>query len=753
MLAYMDNILELADAKDIKSKISESEYASKLVDRIRDASKSTAIGAPAISGTQMGLDPNRVAEYLDNVVPLDQVEEFEKNCLQSDAYLAELASSHKVLTLILGEPAAVDPKLREQMYTLIDKAQTSTPEEKAAASAPVSTGSGIGKAAAATNGAAKLGDKSVLPEKSSPKKPSDSEIRRREKPAVPEYLKEEPGNRWLMPAAAVLLIVVLGTVIYTVGTGPNVDLAKGTPVEPVEKDPNNTDPAKVEPANTDPAKTDPAKVEPVVTDPVKVDPEKTDPTKVDPTKVEPVKVDPEKTDPTKTEPPTKVELPTKVETPTKIDLPTKVEPPTKVDPGKVEPPTKVEATKVEPGKVEPGKVEPPVKTDPEKADPTKTIPPRPAVAKSEMGQYTTADSILLTFNSDRGDWQRLRPQSVVVSGSRLISLPTFRSTIALNDGLLIDLVGGTIAELEPAGADGVPRVRVYTGQLVATAAKPGLKLVVLFGDTAVVTNFVGPQETAVGFDVRARRAAGIDPESLTDAPVRYDATYWVATGQVTFDNGATNLAVDKPPSQGSLVPLKELGVEEAPWIKGHPISLLDTQAKRIVEPIIQPGMLVTVPLKELAEHRKAEVSLLAMRSLIFVGEFEPVLKAINSVDLRAPSRNAIVNQMFEAVQWGPEPAKQLHATLKTMHGEKADGLWRMFWGYTKEQLDRGEAARLVEYLDHDELDYRVLAFANLESITGVNLLYRPEVERGSQRSQAVGRWQQKLEAKQIVPKQ
>lgn len=701
MLAYLDNILEPADAKDIGSKISESEYATKLVERIKEASKSTGIGAPAVSGQQMGLDPNRVAEYLDNVVPLDQVEDFEKNCLQSDAYLAELASSHKVLTLILGEPAAVEPKLREQMYTLIDKAVNSPPEEAAApAGAPASKADNNGAAAKVPG---KASEKSVLSTERGPARPSDSEIRRREKPAVPEYLKEEPSNRWLMPAAAVLLVVVLGTLIFTFGTGPNTEVAKGNGDQKVE--PAKTEPGKVEPAKTEPEKTEPAKTEPAKTEPEKIEPAKTEPAKTEPAKTEPAKTEPAKTEPAKTEP-----------------------------------------AKTEPAKTEPAKTEP-AKTEPAKTEPAKTEPGK----KSDVGQYTTADSILLSFNTEKADWQRIRPQSVVTAGSRLISLPTYRSTIALNDGLMLDLLGGTIAELEAPAADGVPRVRLLMGQLVATSAKPGMKLVVSFGDTNVTTAFVGPQETAVGFEVRARRPIGMDPESMTDSPIRYDATYWVATGQAAFDNGTANLAVEQPPSHGSLVPLKQLGQEEANWIKANPISTLEAKAKRVIEPIIAPGMLVTVPLKELAEHRQVEVALLAMRSLVFVGEFEPMLKAVNNVDMRPTSRNAVLAQMFEAVHLGPEAAKQIHATLKTERKEKGDDLWRMFWGYTKDQLDKGEAARLVEYLEHDDADFRVLAFWNLESITGVNLGYRPEMEKGP-RAQAVARWQQKLEAKQIVPK-
>ncbi len=118
LLAYLDDRLEPADAKAIGAKIAESPVAPGMIDRIREVLRRRRVTAPQISGPGSGPDPNLIAEYLDLTLPPEHVAEIERICLESDIHLAEVAATHQILTLVLGEAVDIPPTMRERMYAL-----------------------------------------------------------------------------------------------------------------------------------------------------------------------------------------------------------------------------------------------------------------------------------------------------------------------------------------------------------------------------------------------------------------------------------------------------------------------------------------------------------------------------------------------------------------------------------------------------------------------------------------------------------
>jgi len=119
LLAYLDDTLEPAQARLIGQKVMESEVARDLIERIKQVTRRRRLAAPPASGPGSKLDPNTVADYLDNVLPEGQVAEVEETFLNSDVHLAEVAACHQILTLFLGQPAQVPPTAYQRMVGLV----------------------------------------------------------------------------------------------------------------------------------------------------------------------------------------------------------------------------------------------------------------------------------------------------------------------------------------------------------------------------------------------------------------------------------------------------------------------------------------------------------------------------------------------------------------------------------------------------------------------------------------------------------
>ncbi|MFO0918398.1 MAG: hypothetical protein U0872_08795 [Planctomycetaceae bacterium] len=118
LLAYLDDVLEPSETKEIGQKIKESPMAATLVSRIREVMRRRRLNAPELDGPGIGIDPNLVAQYLDNSLPAEAVASIERVFLESDQQLAEVAACHQILTLVLGEPVEVSAETRERMYVL-----------------------------------------------------------------------------------------------------------------------------------------------------------------------------------------------------------------------------------------------------------------------------------------------------------------------------------------------------------------------------------------------------------------------------------------------------------------------------------------------------------------------------------------------------------------------------------------------------------------------------------------------------------
>ena len=151
---------------------------------------------------------------------------------------------------------------------------------------------------------------------------------------------------------------------------------------------------------------------------------------------------------------------------------------------------------------------------------------------------------------------------------------------------------------------------------------------------------------------------------------------------------------------------------------------------------------------------------LAARSGAYVGQFEALVKALSDPAERA-RRKEQIETLRAAIARNPEAVQQIHATFLLQRGEDAaDDLTQMLVGYsaadvgtTRDEVKNGILVRLINWLNDDDLAYRVLASHNINEITGTNYLggYRPEHAAAARQREMRYYWD-RLERGELMPK-
>lgn len=173
LLAWLDDTLPPDEVRQMGHQVAESPVAKELVDRIQHVTRRRRLTVPPSTGSD-AVDPNIVSAYLDNELGAEQVAEYEKRCLNSEVHLAEAASCHQILSMI-GQKAKVPPEARHRMYRLVRGRE--------------SVGRDVPRA--------------FIP----PREPAPFEMPRW---GNEESARPSPWSRWLLPTAALLMVVLMG---------------------------------------------------------------------------------------------------------------------------------------------------------------------------------------------------------------------------------------------------------------------------------------------------------------------------------------------------------------------------------------------------------------------------------------------------------------------------------------------------------------------------------------------------------------
>ncbi|MFO0897318.1 MAG: hypothetical protein U0836_07830 [Pirellulales bacterium] len=809
LLAYVDDILDPEDAQDIARKLEESEFATELLERRRDVLRKLRLSAPDPRGGAGGLDPNTVAEYLDNTLAPDHVADVERVCLESDIHLAEVSACHQVLTLVLGSPAEVEPSCRRRLYEL---------------GAPVAPAPKKGKRRPTHEGAALDGER-----------PTTGEL--------PEYLQTKrrmPGWLvlaslgavggglwwWSSPGAVKSALAWSRARIVALQSGGKIENAgrKG-PQAPGAADPIAVDPLQAAPSFGDeyPIPGRPPETEwapPETADPtepesapnlaeagatqiappaesgsaspgdVAVVPSDTESGAVDPlaapvaTNGDRVVPEAEDSPNDNTWTPTSVARtaggdaapseadPSSPPVAASSDVADAVSsvnpdaPPALAWPGQPSTPLVGDEAPAAPdpaalpvGSLPPETIGPGDASDPgataAAASPTLPADAGPQAQHDEAvipAAYSPANlasetATLWRLDPREGLWRPLTSGETLSAGNRLASWLLERPQLNLSGGITAELVGGARASLSAPSAMGPPALTLEQGRTVLRFAAAADQPCVLH---------VGSLELAISTSAAA--VVAIDPSyraiegRATPQELARAAEIHVVEGTVTIRLGDAAPEVAAPATvrvspEGALQ--IEPNAQSPAWVLAPPAGGGEQRLAAELRSRLSSGEHSAASLRAMAASKQRELRHAAIAALATIDEFGPAVAILND-----PSEKAFWSTAAELLQAGiargQESSDRVRTALRQSYAtSSADELHRLLCGVTAKELAGGLNRQLAADLNHDELAVRVLAFWNLRQLSKATYGYQPE-QTAAKRRQATQRWQKELEAGHVA---
>lgn len=720
LLAYLDDILSPEDREDLQQQIDASDFAADLVYRTRDATRHIRLGAVEPLGNGPLDDPNTMAEYLDNALPEESLAEFERSCLESDAMLAEAAACHHVLAMVLEQPVQIDPDTRQRMHDLADMLdelqQVRDMEAKLVA-----------------------GDQQA--EQAQPALPQARPV------AVPvdEDSIADGGSTSLVTWSMVVLAVVLLGLAYAFtqdGAQPQVALQDEAqePESPAgaeadveagdqqtEADPVETDAVDPTAQNVDDAANE--------TQPVGAPGEGT----AESTPIEEQAPEPELEG-----------------QPLEEGIAT-ADPEPGAETGVI-PATEPTEPPMAEGATDPSAMVPPAE---ESVEPEPTAEPDASEQEPiDLATILKADDALLMLEQDAETWGRASTGDVADTGSRLLSLPTYRSVIRLRNDIQVELVGLAMVQLSYSSTDAdTPKLELRHGRVViqnVAEESTGEVELVVGGAVGRVTI-----ESGAFLAVSAMRVftPGVDlinrsPAMQTIAYTPMGGVVWAAGGDNYGFGGSKKWRLSE---QGELIEVTAYQGDSG-WIEGLRLSAWDDQASPLLVRGIMPGQEAWPQLMEIIDRDPLkEVRALATRCSAAVGHPDPLVASLDD-ETQQPIWRANIQELRDLASRGTIEASRVRQAMIEMNGERnGEDLFRMLRGFDRDQvgqteseLQAGALPQLIEWLESESLPIRVMATVNLEQITGRTEIFEPtETPRGRQR--IVRRLQRQLRENELTP--
>ncbi|TWT57888.1 hypothetical protein KOR42_12550 [Thalassoglobus neptunius] len=685
VLAYLDDVLEPNQARELGEKISQSKEATELINKIQAAIRRRRIGAPELAGPGSGPDPNVVSEYLENVLPPDQVVEFERLCRQSDVHLAEVAACHKILTMVVGQPVEVSDSLRDRMYAL-GTSKSEFPHPAQAQNVQAMT-SGIGN--------------------NHPKDHTEG---------IPEYLR--PKSRTTQIWTGLVIALMVGVWVFLVASdqsiweapeSPKIIASHTPPVpSPEEADQNAPDSRK----NNSAPGADSTK------------PQADGPNRK-PSENAPAQNGGRPANVSANPPPPPEEIASANTVPgPNINVPV---PPAPGDTGNPVVPDTDDT--------------PASETDPEPE------PPTPVRLPEVLVTVQTDDGISVATSEKAPTWQVRNQGELAVDETFAVPDP-YSAEISIGEDLTVDVMKHSRLQRLPRLEGEMAAVQIDRGRMIFERPEVSIEPVtlgVVIDQQRWAVKFLEPG-TRLAVEVDFPQPDGFPPPPVSPGAIGGLA---VLSGKVQLEtdghpasevseaNAWLSLATLRNPQselQGGAIPMVFLTEEQ------------ETPARRQLAKAFERefGTNVFVSVAPVIHDRRAGVSEMAAKTMALIGHPLELVSALQSE--HEETRIVAITELRKWLLSNPQNALQFREEANRYYkSEVDDALERMLWGYSQNDGKSPEISQqLVGLLLDDELAIRELAFFHASKLSGRTYNYHAQLPLVERRA-ASSRWNEYLE--------
>ncbi|MEM8666494.1 MAG: hypothetical protein AAGG48_03205 [Planctomycetota bacterium] len=767
LLAYLDNTLEPQDAAALRQKLSESGFATQLVQRIQ-GSLSESLPAPSPEAVGPVEDANVISEYLDSTLPSEQVAEIERACLESGPHLAEAAACHQILTMVLGDSAEVSEQLRKRIYELPERDinDIATAPSFSGLSIPVDRPSPLDippdQIATAAPTSTPVSEP-VTPVGVNDSGVSDAPTRLREAEAVaaamgrPERKVAIAGSKTQLNETAIYggafrpsriapWLVSLGLVAALAFAMVRIfeplwtaqEVAEQETSSIIDTDTGTNDVDSVSDSDTEVAE--------------EASTEDESNTSRDPDEQN-ASDDSETDDVESVSPPAPMIMSAPGTEPTEV---TETEEATLDDATES---VAVEAENMEADNVD--SVAPPIPATAGNEEPTdnevamddaeSATPPIPPpvddVAAEELADDKEPKTVLVgslvsestLVAAKVGDaWEHVKKDDDIPAGIWLFVAPTFRAEFA-TEKAGITFVGPSLAGWDSSVPD-EPVLEIEMGRLIIKSTGFD-EITMRLGSVPVSIKFAD-DESVIALTLQHYRAPGLDPLLTENRRLMAGAQVLQGSVEISHDGMKSNLVTGQQWTKKGAADPQVNAIEAIPAWATNDAEGLEKEAQEGLMALIEDAEPLEMELREARLFRRAEVGALAARTLLHMG-LGDVYFGGDGILSDAKQRSYWLthfNELQSVVNRSEASALNLRAAIVKMDSANALPLFRLLIGFSQTQLVEGGDEELVQLLDSPSMAVRVLALENLEAITGTTLYFRPEQENAVRREPGIKKW-------------